>query len=178
MVMIDCEPRTDWIAMVQRAVGKYPDSVPDATDASIRMMRDEPAFEGWRESLVRQAVTQMVYDVRHRVNTEIRSATGGYGGPAKVTAGAAVGRVARSLYTYMIAGKTLGNLLGEELSPIADAERSRASGHLFNARLCESLSLLVTKGKTVRDCVGERKLRQVFDALSQDEASRSSVAAA
>ena len=107
-------------------------------------------------------VRGILNDMRHTINTAIKKEHGMYGGPAKVVPGEATARVALSCLGYMIAGKTLGNVLGEELEGIAQDEAAVAKGHQFNVKLCRKLKPLVADDKTVGQCLNERKLKAVF----------------
>ena len=109
---------------------------------------------------------EYIHGRRHDLNVQMRRVSGDYGGQAKVTAGEAVGRVAISVYSYMIAGATLGSLKGEDLLSVAESEAATAEGHQFNAKLCKKLQSLVTADKTVRQCVSAVKLKKIFKELS------------
>lgn len=122
-------------------------------------------FPALRDELVVRAVREMIHRTRHDMNVAIRKNAGKYGGAATVVAGEAVGRVCRSLYSYMIAGRTLGVIQGAELGAIADSEDATAEGHRFNAKLCRALMPLVPAEKTVRQCVKESKLKKLFGEL-------------
>jgi hypothetical protein len=155
--------------IIDRAATRYGDDIPKAVTAAEKAIRKLPDFAELAGMFVRHAVQEMLYDSRHKTNTATRKAEGKYGGPGKVVAGAsdAVGRAAESVYLYFIGGKTLGALRGDELPLIAESESAKATGHEFNARLCERLRPLVKDNKTVRESVSERKLRQIFHDTSE-----------
>jgi acyl-CoA reductase-like NAD-dependent aldehyde dehydrogenase len=144
---------------------KHADDIDAAVDATMKRANRTRWFADLAEELTTRAVRAMVNDFRHAANVAARNENREYGGPASVTAGEAVNRVARSLYTYMIAGRTLGMLTGEELPTVAATEAATADGHRFNAKLCEALAPLVKADKTVRECVKESKLKKLFETL-------------
>ena len=144
-----------------------------ATNCAVSKIKKLPEYPDLVETLVRHAVQNLVYAARHYSNTVMRKASGGYGGAAKVKAheSESLSAVARSCYSYAIAGTMLGNLTGKELPAIAASEAAIASGHDFNARLCQRLSTIVPEDKAVRECVSERKLRAMFKSLGGKETS-------
>jgi len=144
---------------------KHTDDIDKAIDATLARARRSKWFSALADELVRRAVRKIVQDCRHRANIQMRRENGSYGGPAKVTAGAATAAVARSVYLYMIGGRSLGNVLGEDLAGIGESEAAKAEGHLFNTKLCQALSPLVKDKKTVSQCVPEAKLKKIFEKL-------------
>jgi hypothetical protein len=152
-------------AIAAEEAERHEDDIDAAVDAVLKRGRRLPEYPTFADGLIRNSIRHMIHDVRHAMNTAMKKANGQYGGPAIVTAGSATAAVARSVYSYMIAGKSLGSILGEELEKIAADEESRASGHQFNAKLCRALAPLVKPEKTVRECVREARLRKVFEAV-------------
>ena len=144
---------------------RHPDSIEDAVGSAVNRLHRLKGFDAMVGGLVNSAVRSIICDVRHAANVVMRQASGGYTNPAKVRAGEAVNRVAADYFTYFINGRTLGSITGEELPDIGASESQRASGHEFNARLCAELGPLVTKTKTVRECVKPAKLDRIFKAL-------------
>ncbi len=155
------------LEIVNQEVDAAPDSVEITIDQVIARAKRETVFGQWSDDLIRKGVANLVYGVRHERNVVMRQQNGDYGTAAKVTAGEATARVVRSVYQYMIAGKSLGSVTGEELPDIADAESARAGGHEFNARLCRQLAKSVKGEKTVRECVSETKLKRIFGAVEK-----------
>lgn len=154
----------DCITIADKAITKHGDDITAAINLAETQIRKMKEFPELVDSLVRGAVQELVYQRRHVANTAARKAAGAYGQAAKVVTGAseAVQEVARSLYGYYIAGRTLGSVLGSELEEIADSETAVAAGHSFNARLCRKLAQIVPVDKTVREAVSERKLKALF----------------
>ncbi len=153
--------------LVDEAVDKHLDSIEDATEAVLKKTGRVAWFEKLKDELTRRAIAGMIHDTRHRINVAMRTASGDYGGPATVTAGAASGRIAQGVMAYLIGGKTLGMLTGDELVNTADAEAERASGHQFNARLCRELARTVKGDTLVRQKFSVKKLQVVFDKVSK-----------
>jgi hypothetical protein len=144
---------------------RHRNNVAHALDAAIQRVRDLPNYDDLVDALVLEAVRERVYDARHQDCRAIRKAAGEYCGPAKVTAGATSNDVAFGVYCYMIDGRTLGTIRGDELAVIADGEEARAHGHRFNARLCRKLLDHVSEDKTVRQCLKETALREIFASI-------------
>ena len=150
------------LAIVNTEVDANPDDINKAVDNVIAKACRRIIWEVWTTALIRKGVLQLVHDRRHSLNVTMRRDNGEYGVPAKVVAGEATGRIMADIYMYMIAGKTLGNVTGDELPEIAESEAAKADGHQFNATLCEKLAKLVKGNKTVRECVSVAKLRKMF----------------
>lgn len=148
--------------LVDAAVDQHPDSIEDATESVLTKAGKVAWFEKLKDELIRRAISKLIHDTRHHINVAMRSASGEYGGPAKVTAGAASGRIAQGVMAYMIAGKTLGMLTGDELRTTADWESERATGHQFNVRLCRELAKTVKGETTVKERFTLAKLAAVF----------------
>lgn len=144
---------------------KHADNIDAATDAAVRRVSRLAAYEEYIEDLVRQAIRGRVCDCRHAMNVAMRAENNGFGGPAKVTAGVATNSVAMSVYTYMIDGRTLGQIRGDELEEIAESEAARAHGHQFNVKLCRKLMDRVAADKLVCECVKEKELRKIFQEI-------------
>ena len=149
------------------AAAKFPD-VRQGVKWANREVRKLPDYDEFIDRLVFGAVEGGVYDSRHKLNTAMRFAAGGYGGPAKVVSGGceAVNRIAVAVYSCRIAGTMLGLLTGKQLPAIAETESAMASGYEFNAALCRRLAKVVPEDKQVRDAVSEKKLRAIFQEIS------------
>lgn len=153
------------LKIAKEEAAKHDTDIEAAVDATLARASKTKWFAALAKDLIRRAVREFVHDQRHLVNIALRKEHGHYGGPAKVVPGEAVANVCRSLYSYMIAGRTLGVIRGEELGAIADTEAATAEGHMFNAKLARALMPLVSAEKTVRQCVAEKKLRKLFEEL-------------
>ena len=150
---------------VIRAAAEEHENIDDAVDAIQPVVRGLPNFVGeLRDLLVTYAIRALLADARHVLNDQMKRAVRNPPPLPKVIPGRskAVQEVCDSLYKYRIAGTFLGNLRGEQLLEIAEAEQKRGEGHLFNSRLCVALDKLVPKKKRVQDAVSERKLNTIF----------------
>lgn len=150
---------------------KYANDINQATAEAERAVRNMPEFGELVAVLVRSAVRGLIYQARHTANVRLRQEAGGYGAAAKVNlAGSeAVGRACESWLVYCIGGTTLGMLKGADLKATAESERSIASGHLFNARLCEALAQIVPDDKQVIEVLTEKRLAGIVRRLQKDE---------
>lgn len=155
------------LELVRAAATRHPDSIENAVDDAFNTWRAHPHYEDHVSRLVRGMVQELIYRERVQANVAIRRAAGSYVQPGKVSiASAAVNAVATECYlNYFIAGRALGSIRGDELPAISEAERERANGHDFNARLCDKLASLVTRDRTVGECVSEQRLKRIFREL-------------
>ncbi len=153
--------------LVDAAVDNHANSIKDATDYVLKKAGKVAWFETLKDELIRRAILGMIHDNRHQKNVEMRTARGDYGGPATVTAGEASGRIAQGVMAYMIAGKTLGLLTGDELRTTADSESEIASGHQFNVRLCRKLAQTVKGEAIVKEKFTLAKLTKVFEEVKK-----------
>ena len=159
---VDLQPLFD---LCRDAALANPESIETAVDAALVAAAELPEWGNCADALVRRAITEMVGTARHNANVAMRSQSGEYDTRAKVVAGEAAGKVYRSHYLYLIAGKTLGQLTGAELLTTAEAEENRASGHIFNAKLCRKLAELTPDDKTVSESVSQRKMQSIWKSL-------------
>lgn len=153
--------------LVDVAVDQNLDSIEDATEAVLKKANRFQWFETLKDELIRRAIAKLIHDTRHHINVGLRNESGEYGGPAKVEPGAASGRIAQGVMAYMIAGKTLGLLTGDELRITADAESKKALGHQFNVRLCRELAKTVKGGDIVKQKFTLAELVKVFEKVKK-----------
>ena len=159
---------TEVIEAVDAAIAAHAGGVAEAVEAAVAAVRALPDYRSFVNGLVHNAVMSLVHDRRHQANTKIKREMGFYGGPPKVetATSAGVAAAAESVYQYRVAGRVLGDLLGGELAPLADAEEGRGRGCLVNAavlRWCAAQR--VPEGEAVRDHVSERRLAAAFRRL-------------
>lgn len=156
---------------VLEAVRRSPQDTGRAIDFAEQAIRGLPEFGDLLSKLVRSAVEDLVYDVRHSLNRATRrggEAPPGAASRATLGGTTAAREVYRSAYDYHIAGTSLGSILGKDLLGLAKREHEMAGGHLFNARLCEALRPLVADMETVKSAVpNEKKLKAIFARLQK-----------
>lgn len=154
------------LSKCREASRKHANDIPKAIEEAERNIRALPEFREWAGSLITQAISDLVYAARHTDNQAIKRRNGSYGGQAKVNPAASseVKRLYDDLYQYRIGGRTLGDLKGSELKPIADHERSIAANHTLNALLLESLIKEpgFDEDKPVRDFVKPQRLKTIY----------------
>ena len=167
------------LEIVHEEAVKYGDDITQAVTVVMRRVRKLPEFPEIMELNFQRAMKELVHTDRHQSNVYAKREAGCYGKPSKVNVGtsAAVNRVADSIYSYCIAGTTLGLLMGKQLAEIADSENAIADGHLFNVRLCRKLLRVVPEDKSVQEVVGANKLRAIFRAV-QRQADKKELAVA
>lgn len=144
-------------------------SCESAATQAVKKIKKMAAYKQLMEHMFYQAVLEMVYDCRHHMNSQLKKQRGDYAKAEKVSSVSSkvANRVAeRSIFTFLIAGRPVGEILGGELIGIADAEEARGNGCLFNARLCRVLKPLVPDNKKVKEVVSEKKAKEVFDKLN------------
>lgn len=154
-------------SIIKAAAVEHQESIDDAVDSAFKQIEKLDDYSEWIEKMVRQAIREMIHQARHETNTDFRRSNGEFGGPAKVgTATGAANRVAAMclLDSYAIGGTSLGSILGSELPAIRDSQITKGRGCFFNAALCSALIPLVADDKSVRECVTEKKARQIFKA--------------
>lgn len=158
------------LTAAKQAIKKFPNDVSKAVDEAEKTIRELPEFKSLVDTLVRSAIQDLVYDARHRHSVSVKRGAGCYGTPPKTLTGASPGvrRVSESVYSFHIAGTTLGRLKGGQLLSIAENERAIATGHSFNARLCLKLKSLVKDDQTVREAVSEQRLRSIFREVQKE----------
>lgn len=150
-----------------------------AISQAVKRVRTLPDFDGFVDQLLREAIGDLIYKLRHEAakkrraeqddKTEAkpppargRSSTHERNAPpvSKI-----VNDVYQSVYDYEIAGKALGALYGRDLEALVASESMLAAGHTFNARLCAMLADRVPKDKRVKDAITDKELKQKFDQL-------------
>ncbi len=155
------------LEIVTKAARQHTDPA-KALDCAEKSARKHSDFASWQAGLIRGALLEMIYDVRHRQNVAVRRSGGEFGTPAKVdlSSGAVANALNRSPYlNYFISGRCLGDIAGEDLSVLADREREAADTASFHVKLLLRLSATVPQGKSVRDCYSEAKLKRLFAEL-------------
>ena len=161
------EPQERLQALVNDAVETNPDSIDDAIDEVLKKAGKAAWFVKLAEDLITRAVRGMIQDRRHMLNVVMRGKAGQYGGKSNIDSGAMerVGKLVHGYMSYMIAGKTLAKLTGDELLATADSEAEKASGHEFNVLLCRKLAEKVKGDKMVADCFTVKTLAKVFESV-------------
>lgn len=156
--------------IVRAAAEKFEMDISKAALKAEKQIRLLPEFPEIMDSLIKQAILDLVYSARHKMTCSIKRQTNQYGQPSKVSSAGseAVGEASFSAYSFCVAGTVLGAVLGEDLPSIAEQERAISSGHAYNARLLETLIPLVPKKKRVKDVISEQKLRTIMIRLSND----------
>lgn len=152
------------IAAVSR---KHPNDIKKALEQAKTAVRKLPEFKKYIDVLVDESIQGLLYASRHLDNTALKNS--GRNPETKVN-GISPGVLAAfgRAYDYHIAGRTLGQLLGEELSGIAESEENVANGHRFNAALCRWLATKVPPGKRVSESVPAKELKRKFDQLCRE----------
>lgn len=158
------------VEIIERAARQHSEDITKGVECAKRDIQSLPEYHQLIDTLVTEAIRELIYDVRHRDNVKMRNESGAYSIEPKVQPGKSkdVQETFENLHRYFLAGQTLGEIMGEQLEGIAESEESKANGHLFNARLCRELSRLVPEGKRVKDVVSLKKLGMIFKKLKGD----------
>lgn len=155
-------------AIIRSAAEKHRGDIDAAVNQAFGDWQESDEYADWVDEMVRGQIRNMIHDVRHADNVTIRRNAGDFGGPSKVGVSAANQVIEKSLLdTYSINGRRLGDILGKELSAIANGERERATGCIVNARLLEALKPLVSDDKSVRQCVKDKKAWQILRTIKR-----------
>ncbi len=154
---------------VRKSDSLNPSSAEDAIADATERVQALKSYKRMVGDLVGRAIREIVYDMRHDANVKIKNECGEYFNETKVDIGNsdAVNRVEMSFYLYRIAGTSLGDLLGEQLIPLAQIEDNRASGHIFNARLLRLAAERVSPKSSVKSQITEDQLREIFNLASE-----------
>jgi hypothetical protein len=159
------------IQAARDAEARFPSDLDAATDAAVVAVQAHPDYPTFVDTLVRERVRDIVHQVRHEKNKQIKRELKQYGQPAKVdfSKSVVVQESAQSVYDYRLGGTLLGDLTGDGLSRVIESEAAAARGHQFHVALGRWLQKRgVTGDKRVRDVVPETVLRKQMDKL-QDE---------
>jgi len=151
------------LSEISKAARKHRDDIDQAVQCAERAAKQLPGWKSWTADLIHAQIRNLIHGVRHADNVSMRRDAGDYGGPAKVdlSTGAANRIAGQSWFNYFVAGRTLGQILGKELKGIAEGERERAEGCVFNAKLCEQLAAIVPDEKRVCDVVTETQIKRI-----------------
>lgn len=150
------------------AVHEFPTDVAAAVRCAERAVRRLPAFPALVDALITHAIQELVYRERNYCNQRLK---GDNAGPQKVDrlASAELARVCESVYCHKIGGTQLGDLTGERLPDLIDAEDSKAKAHLFNRKLLEWVRQQgVAEGQKVRDAIPEEKLTKAYRRILRE----------
>ena len=131
---------------------------------------DKMAAE-WFDSFVDSFIQEAVWDARHKQNTRIKNEQGEYNTTEKVSpiTSKAVAKASISAYFSLnIGGRSLGSLLGSELTVLAEQELLVAKGHSFNASLLNRLATIVPKTKTVSEAVSSKRMDSIALTVKSD----------
>ncbi len=152
------------LAIGRDAARTFGDDIEKATDAALRDIRQLPEYEALVDTLVRDAVREIIYEARHTANVAMKKQAGFYGGPAKVVVGTStrMTRIYESVYNMRVAGTMLGMVMGADLQRLADAEYAIGDGHYVNATLLKSLVGIVPVNKAVREAVTQKRLKTLL----------------
>lgn len=138
----------------------------DAIKAFRERLRKHKEFPSIVDHLFDVATAELVYQIRHDINTATKKANGYYGKPATVVVGHS--KEVQSIYKrFYFDGQFLGDIAGERLGKLAEKEAAQANGHSLNAALLRRLVPLVPEGKTVRQCVSEKRLRGILNSVKR-----------
>lgn len=155
-----------WVLEITKKFAlKHGSDIELAVRSALEAAKERPEFKDLVETLVYNAVRELIYQARHESTVQAKNNAGFYGQPAKVKLGDSevINQMYGDLYdNFYIAGTQLGLLKGEQLEGIATSEANIAQGHRFNSLLCLELRKLVPNGKSVKDAVPLKKLQGVF----------------
>lgn len=169
------------LELVKAACQKHKCDITKSTTEALRKVQSLPNYHQLIEGLVYNALRQIVYTQREQLNTELRAASKDYGAYAGKPSGAAesINQLHRNLsdfYDYKVGGKDLGDVIGEELIPLAEKLEATAEGHLFTAQILRDLRPLVRDGRSVREAVKPKKLKSIFEGIQVVMPNRMSAA--
>jgi len=155
------------LGIVRKANLNHPSYPTEATAEALKGVKRLSSFEELVDTLIEHAVHDLVCDDRHSINTSIKRQSGVYYQTPKTVVGNsdAVMRAAFSVYSYRIAGTSLGEVLGKDLIDIAVNQDNKADGHVFNSMLMRRLSSIVPDKQKVKNAITQKKLKALFAEL-------------
>lgn len=156
--------------IAEQAAREHMDDLNLAKELAEKKCRALPDFAVLAELLMMRGLHELIHEARSKVAREVRRAGRNEDGSQvelplpKVQRGAtsALADAYEQYFSYPVAGRTLGNLLGEELEELAAAEFKKGDGFYFRGRLLQSLVGKVSKGKTVREAVAGKTLERLY----------------
>ena len=135
-----------------------------------------PEFPDLQRTLIRNALRQVLHQVRNQSNQATRKAnslisqTTASDPKVIVLNSRTVKQISKNIAdSYFLGGKRLGDLYLQDLEMVAVKEQASAEGHRFNVSLCEQLMTMVGDNGTVRDYVSEKELRKLFRNLQKEK---------
>ena len=155
------------MGIVREANTNSPSIIEHATAEALAGVKSLSSYEELVDTLIEHAIHDLVCDDRHSINTRIKHQSGVYYKTPKTVVGDsdAVMRAEFSVYSYRIAGTSLGEVLGKDLIDIAGIEDNKADGHFFNSLLLRRLSNVVPQNKKVKNGITQKKLKALFAEL-------------
>lgn len=163
---------TDVREIVVKAVVKFSDAQ-EAIDEVLERIRNLPHFPALVDDMIRVAVQDYVFRVRHENNRAMRKQSRNESGRCRrrkatqADASRTVQRMCR--YNLFIDGHTLGDLRGEQLQPLADRQREQIAGLQFHVELLERLAKIVPPDRTVRQAVPLAKLNRIWKEIEKKQ---------
>lgn len=102
--------------IARKAVDRYPSNIEKSTDIALRLIKRLPEYDDFMESLIRDAVQDIIYDIRHSDNVAMKRANGMYNIEPKVIVSnsSAVLEVFKSLYEMRNAGAQIRQRLKKD----------------------------------------------------------------
>jgi len=166
----------DWpkelLDMCQESAAEFRDDIEGATDNAVRRFNDS-VLSCNREihtALVRFALRELIYQYRHRSNSELKAGvqTNRPGTLPRPIVGVSTGAtrtvaVFRLLTDYTICGIVLGEMTGEDLRNCKATELKMSEGHLDNYFLCDMLEPQVGEGQKVKNVFTNEEAGRIFD---------------
>lgn len=159
------------VEIVKEAVTANTADITAAQKQAEKAIRKLPNFAELSNWLISHAILELCYDARHSSNVSTKRQMNYYKGSGKVQQASETVREAyRNIMDYYIAGTTIGNLTGEMLPAIYEAEIERGNGHIANARFVNWLQSRGLPAKVkVRDFgLSEKVLRQNFKRILRE----------
>jgi hypothetical protein len=166
-VMVDVPKKVS--DLCKEAVKEFPNDIDKATQkvwGAVRKMKDRDELT---LLLAEHGCQELVYDARHCNNATIKRDVGYYKDVKPKVNGVSgeTLRVFKNCFEYLIGGRRLGSIPGEDLLPLADKELALANGHHANEDLLRWLHPKVPSGRTVEEAVKARALGQAMRRFEQ-----------
>ncbi len=151
------------------------DSVDLALETAMRRLKRLSYYEEVQEWLVIRGMRDVINQERHSMNITYREQIRGrltgevqYVPPEKRRSSAdTMERTLQEIpvFDYAINGMRIGSLTGADIPILVGKERVESLTHTFHVKWLEAMSPLISKGKTLEECVDKKDAERIRDEV-------------
>lgn len=165
------------LAIARECMNESKEDIGQAVASAKALIQELECYPALVDRMVTEAIRELIYNLRHQENVKIKRQDGSFHttNKTRIWESSHVKEVYKSAYNYMIGGRTLSLLLGEEIETLAEGEKNRADGHLFNYRLLKTLQPLIPEGRRVKEVLSEQRLMTIFKTVQTQRRGKNTV---